>query len=143
MKAIFDSGDVCPTPETATGPVPVVSFDQMGTPSLLKPIQAFRWFIEYGGRHGTNWENNVTRVVPPTPVPFNPYLTAPYVRADLLMMVAPEDEMVHCNPDVARATYNLVPGCKEYIEIEGGHFGLPITRAICSTKQVQSSVTFS
>jgi uncharacterized protein len=124
MKAIFEGGDVSPTSETTTGPMPVVSFDQMGTPSLLKPIQAFRWFIEYGGRHGSNWENIVTRVVPPTPVPFNPYLAAPYVRADLLMMVAPEDEMVHCNPEMARATYDLVPGSKEYVEIEGGHFGL-------------------
>ena len=27
-----------------TGPLPVVSPDQLGTPSLLTPIQAFRWF---------------------------------------------------------------------------------------------------
>ena len=29
------------TPEDNTGPLPVVSSDQMGTPSLLKPIQAY------------------------------------------------------------------------------------------------------
>lgn len=62
-------------PET-TGPVPVVSPDQLGTPSLLTPIQAFRWFIEYGGRHGTGWENRVTRVVPQTPCPFHAGIAA-------------------------------------------------------------------
>src|SRR6516165_5154763 len=62
MQAIFDGGDIVGTPETTTGPLPVVSADQLGTPSLLKPIQAYRWFIEYGGRQGTLWENRVIRV---------------------------------------------------------------------------------
>jgi len=123
MLATLDHGDVSPTTETTTGPLPVVSFDQIGSPSLLKGVQAFRWFIEYGGRHGSNWENSVTRVTPPTPVPFSPYLSAPFIRADLLMMVGKGDEMTHCNAQVARATFDLVPGNKEYVEIEGGHLG--------------------
>ena len=81
MQGVFADGDVRGTPETTVGPMPVVSFDQAGTPSLLKPIQAFRWFIDYGGRHGSLWENCVTRVVPPTPVPFSAYLAAPLRRA--------------------------------------------------------------
>jgi hypothetical protein len=32
--------------------------------------------------------------------------------------------MVMANPDVARATYDLIPAYKEYEEIGGGHFGL-------------------
>jgi hypothetical protein len=39
-------------------------------------------------------------------------------------MVAPGDEMVMANPDVARATYDLIPTYKEYRDIPGGHFGL-------------------
>ena len=31
------------------GPMPVVSSDQLSNPSLLKPIQAFRWFVDQGG----------------------------------------------------------------------------------------------
>src|SRR5258706_10674328 len=62
MQTVFAGGDVGGTPETMVGPMPVVSFDQAGSPSLLKPIQAFRWFIDCGGRHGTLWENRVTRV---------------------------------------------------------------------------------
>ena len=61
MQSIFDGGDITGTPETTAGPLPVVSADQLGTPSLLKPIQAYRWFIDYGGRHGTLWENRVIR----------------------------------------------------------------------------------
>jgi uncharacterized protein len=117
-------GDVSGTPETTTGPLPVVSFDQIRHASLLKPISAFRWFMEYGGRHGTRWVNDVTRVIPATPAPFSPALCAPHVLCPILMMVAPDDEMVHCNYDVARATYDAVPGAKEWHEIAGGHFGL-------------------
>ena len=69
IKDILSRGDVRGSPETTTGPMPVVSFDQAGTPSLLKPIQAFRWFIDYGGRAGTHWINSVTRVIPATPLP--------------------------------------------------------------------------
>lgn len=124
IKETFSRGDVRGSPETTTGPIPVVSFDQLGSPSLLKPIQAFRWFIDYGGRAGTHWINNVTRVIPETPVPFNPVLCAPFVKAPILMMVAPEDEMVHANYSVAKLAYNLMPEPKQWYDIQGGHFGL-------------------
>ena len=124
IKEILSRGDVRGSLETTTGPMPVVSSDQAGTPSLLKPIQAFRWFIDYGGRAGTRWINRATRVLPDTPVPFSPTLCAPFVRANTLLMVAPEDEMVHANYSVARQAYELIPGPKEWYDIAGGHFGL-------------------
>jgi hypothetical protein len=124
FKEIFLQGDVRGTPETTTGPIPVVSSDQAGTPSLLQPIQAFRWFIDYGGRPGSRWINRVTRVIPPTRVPYNPVLCAPFLRVPALMMVAPEDEMVHCNYAVAKQAYQLMAGPKEWYDIGGGHFGL-------------------
>ena len=91
---------------------------------MLKPIQAFKWFIDYGGRHGTLWENRVTRVIPPTPMPFSAYLAAPYIQAATFMMVGRNDEMVHCNRDVTRATYDLLRCPKQWVDIDGGHFGL-------------------
>ena len=124
MQKVFAGGDVRGTPETIAGPMPVVSFDQAGSPSLLKPIQAFRWFIDYGGRHGSLWENRVTRVMPPTPVPFSAYLAAPYIQVPTFMMVGRNDEMVHCNPDVTRATYDVMRFPKLWVDIDGGHFGL-------------------
>ncbi|MDE2061834.1 MAG: alpha/beta hydrolase [Bradyrhizobium sp.] len=124
MQAIFDDGDITGTPETTTGPLPVVSADQIGSPSLLKPIQAYRWFIDYGGRHGTLWENRVIRVVPPTAVPFSAYLAAPFIRGPTLLMAGRNDEMVHCNPDVTSAVFGLMRCRKQWADIDGGHFGL-------------------
>jgi uncharacterized protein len=124
MRETVLRGDVRGSPETTVGPMPVVSSDQAGTPSLLKPIQAFRWFIDYGGRAGTRWSNTVTRVVPDTPVPFHPTLCAPFVRAPTLLMVAPDDEMEHANYSVARQAYELIPAPKQWYDIAGGHFGL-------------------
>lgn len=124
IRATFASGDVSGRPEDVTGPLPVVSSDQSGTPSLLTPIQAFRWFIDAGGRHGSAWENRVSRVIPSNTAPYSPYLCAPYVTVPSLTMVAPGDEMVHANPAVSRAAFDLLPGDKEWYEIDGGHFGL-------------------
>lgn len=117
-------GDVSGLPQDVTGPIPVVSPDQLGTPSLLEPIQAFRWFTEHGGRHGSGWLNRATRVIPSNTTPYSPYMCSPFVRAPSLMMVAPQDEMVHANPVVSRATFELLASEKEWYEIQGGHFGL-------------------
>lgn len=124
IKATLLTGDVSGTPETTTGPLPVVSTDQLGSPSLLAPIHAFRWFIDYGGRPGSGWLNLVTRVIPPTPMPFSPYLCAPYIQAAVMLMAAPEDEMVHANYQVARGAFDLMPGSKTWYDIADGHFGL-------------------
>jgi uncharacterized protein len=68
--------------------------------------------------------NSVTRVIPTTPVPYHPGLCAPFVTAPTLLIVAPEDEMVHANYSVARRAYELFPGPKQWHDIAGGHFGL-------------------
>jgi len=124
LGATLAAGDVSGTPATTTGPLPVVSADQLNAPSLLKPIQAYRWFIEYGGRHGSLWENRATRVVPATPAPFSPYLTAPYLHAPTLMMVGRDDEMAGCNRMVQDAVFEKIAAPKAFYEIDGGHFGL-------------------
>lgn len=124
IRASLLSGEVGGGPDVTLGPLPVVSPDQLGTPSLLEPLQAYRWFIEYGARHGTGWQNRVTRVLPHTPVPYNPVLCAPFVSPPTLMMVAPDDEMPHADYGVARSAYALMPDPKEWCDIAGGHFGL-------------------
>lgn len=105
LRSTLLHGSVAGGPDDTTGPLSVVSPDQPGSPSLLTPIQALRWFIDYGGRHGTGWENRVTRVVPATPAPFHAGLAAPHLACPLLLMVAPEDEMAGANPAVSRATF--------------------------------------
>jgi len=124
LAATLAGGDVGGTPETTTGPLPVVSPDQLGSPSLLTPISAFRWFIEYGGRHGSGWENRATRTIPATPAPYHAGLATPHLRIPLLALIAPQDEMPNADPTVARAAIAAAPAEVEVLEIEGGHFGL-------------------
>jgi alpha-beta hydrolase superfamily lysophospholipase len=124
LRETLSDGDVAGGPADTEGPMPVVSADQLNTPSILPPIQAFRWFVEYGGRHGTGWLNVATRVVPRTTAPFHPGIAAPHLRVPLLMLIAPHDEMPRAVPDVSRAAYDAVRATKQLLEIDGGHFGL-------------------
>ncbi len=123
LRDTFLNGDVG-TPDAAIGPMPIVSPDQNGTPSILKPLSAFRWFLEYGGRHGSGWVNWATRVLPKTPCPYHPGLCTPHINVPVLAFISPTDEMENANPNVMREAAESVPGRKEIVDIEGGHFEL-------------------
>jgi hypothetical protein len=124
IRRTLESGDVSGPSEATAGPLPVVSPSQLAFQSLLTPIQAYRWFIDYGGRPASGWINEVSRVIPRTPVTYSPYLCAPFIRAKALFMVAPDDEMVHANYNVTRKAFDLVQTQKEWYDIRDGHFGL-------------------
>lgn len=111
-------------PKKIADPMPVVSHDQLGTPSLLLPITAFHWFIEYGARFGTNWENQASRVELSTSVPFHAGICAPHLHVPVQMLIAHNDEMPGANPQVAYQVYHAIPEPKMLVELEGGHFGL-------------------
>lgn len=117
-------GDVSGTPETTTGPLPVVSCDQIGTPSLKKTLTAFRWLIEYGGRYNTGWKNSATFVDPNAVTIFHPGICVKHIKASVLMMIAKEDEMEGASSTISRFVYDHITSPKELIEIDGGHFGL-------------------
>lgn len=121
---LFEFGDVEGDPGDVVGPLPVVSLDQISAPSLLTPPQAFRWFLEHGGRHDSGWDNKVTRVIPKTSVPCSPLVTASYLDMPVLMMSGKNDEMIHCNPELQDAVFDRISGPKEKRVIDGGHFGL-------------------
>ena len=124
LKAIFDEGNFDKLEDSSReGPIAVVSPDQKTNPSLLTPIQAFRWFIDQGGKFNSGWENTVTRVIPRTEVPFTPLLTSPFIKAPVLMMIGKDDEMPHISRDVQLEVYNRIESKKEFYEIDGGHFG--------------------
>jgi pimeloyl-ACP methyl ester carboxylesterase len=102
----------------------VVSADQLNDPSLLEPPQAFRWFTDVGGRFGAGWTNVIRLVEPRSLPPFHAGLVAGRLEMPVLMLVAPEDEMVGANPIVSLAVFDAIPEPKELVEIDGGHFGL-------------------
>jgi len=119
------AGAVDPTgPDEIDGPMPVVSDDPIRRPCALHPLTAYRWFIEYGGRFGTNWMNDVTRARPKTPVPWHPGLAAPHVSCPSLFVVSPDDEMPGAVPAVSRDAFDKMSGRKQWAEVDGGHFGL-------------------
>jgi len=63
IDRFLTDGEVRRPPEAWTSAA-VVSPDQATIPSALKPLTAFRWFIEYRGRYGSGWTNRVVFTVP-------------------------------------------------------------------------------
>ena len=123
FRETFLNSDLDSLLHKTRGPLPVVSFSQSRIPSMLTPLSAYRWFIEYGGRYDTKWENSATITSLPD-VPFQSGICAAYINVPVLMMIAREDEMTGASSSVARKVFESVPRTKELVEIEGGHFGL-------------------
>lgn len=127
FRALRDTvltGNVEPKPEEIDGPMPVVSDDPVRRPSALQPLTAYRWFIEYGGRFGSGWVNDVTRARPKTPAPWHPGLCARHVSCPSLFIVSPQDEMPGAVPAVTRDAFDQISAPKQWVDVEGGHFGL-------------------
>jgi pimeloyl-ACP methyl ester carboxylesterase len=123
IAALVRQGEVRRPPEEWVS-MPVVSFDQVSIPSALTPLTAFRWFMEYGGRYGSGWSNRVLLTEPEGEPAFDPFACAGQVRVPTQFLVSPDDEMPGAASHVARAVFDLVPGSKELVEVEGGHFGI-------------------
>jgi len=123
-KATLLSNDIKSLAHTKTERMPIVSTDQMGTPSVLTELTAYRWFIEYGGRLGTNWQNVVSFATVDAPEDFNIGQLAPHLKAPILMVVATNDEMNGANTKVTAHVYKTITQPKEWVNIDGGHFGL-------------------
>jgi pimeloyl-ACP methyl ester carboxylesterase len=104
--------------------MPVVSADQATSPAALKPMTAFRWFIEYGGRYGSGWTNRVVLTTPGDAPPFDPFACAPHISVPTLFAMSPDDEMPGAVSAVARAVFERIAGPRQLLEIDGGHFGL-------------------
>ena len=104
--------------------MPIVSSDQLGTPSALSEITAYRWFIEYGGRYGTNWKNVVSFLNIEAPEEFHIGQCAQHLKGPILMVVATNDEMNGANNNVTEEVFKMIKQPKELVEIDGGHFGL-------------------
>jgi hypothetical protein len=123
LRDLLLTGDIG-GPRDRIGPLPVVSADPINAPSHLQPIQAYRWFVEYGGRFGSRWENRATRVSLKDAPPFHAGITAPKIGSPVLMQISSVDEMAGADPSVARSVHAAIPGRKTLLEIDGGHFGL-------------------
>ena len=104
--------------------LPVVSADQVASPSALTPLTACRWFIEYGGRYGSGWTNRAVFTAPSDAPDFDPFACAPRVAVPTLFVMSPDDEMPGAVSAVTRAVFERLAGPKEVVEVDGGHFGI-------------------
>jgi pimeloyl-ACP methyl ester carboxylesterase len=111
-------------PSAGWSSMTVVSPDQVALPSALLPLTAFRWFIEYGARHGADWVNRATFTQNPEAPPWESLLWAAHVDAPTLLVMSPDDEMEGAASAVTRAAYERLRGPREIVEVEGGHFGI-------------------
>ena len=123
MRRFLATGQVRRSSDTWASSA-VVSPDQSTSPSALKPLTAFRWFIEYGGRYGTGWTNRVVFTAPSDAPDFDPFACAPRVRVPTLFAMSPDDEMPGAVSAVTRAVFERLAGPKEVVEVDGGHFGI-------------------
>lgn len=121
----LEQGNVAGTPETTIGPLPVVSPAPLHQPAHLHPPTFYRWFMEHGGRFGSGWVNDATRVNPAMPAPFSPGIAAPHIRVPVQVIYAPDDEIERANPAVTRLVCASLGGPKEVVELEPGcgHLG--------------------
>lgn len=116
LNADLDSFD-----RTVVGPLPVVSTDQVHSPSFVQTLTGFRWFIENGGRFGTEWSNRATIVRLATPAPFDVQVCIPHISVPTLMVVAREDE--ENDADLSREVFETANEPKQLLTVDGGHFG--------------------
>jgi cephalosporin-C deacetylase-like acetyl esterase len=134
--------DIMSLPHTTTEQMRIVSIDQLGTPSVLTDLTAYNWFIEYGGRFGTNWKNIVSFSNIDVPDNFNLGQFADKLKAPILMVVATNDEMNGANPKVTKHVYDNILQPKEWIDIDGGHFGLLYYPGPLFDKSSKSQIDF-
>jgi pimeloyl-ACP methyl ester carboxylesterase len=123
MARVYAHPRLPPASGPVEGPMPVVSADQLSNPSALTPLTAFRWFMKYGARFGTGWQNRITRASRGS-APYHPVLCAGRIRVPTLFLIATDDEMPGAETEVSRLAFDLIPGPKEVVELDGGHFGL-------------------
>jgi pimeloyl-ACP methyl ester carboxylesterase len=104
------------------GPEPIVAPDP--TVECMSPSpQAFRWFIDYGGRHGSGWLNQWSYAISDVGVPHSPYDCLPQVDVPALVVAGRDDEISVCVPSVQQTALSLTNGSQFWHQIDGGHFG--------------------
>lgn len=127
--------------EKTLGPALVVSADPT-VESMSPSPMAFRWFFEYGGRHGSGWENRWSYAMNKTAAPFSPYDCLPAVTVPVLMVIGRNDEIEVANPEASRHALAQVEGRTEWHDIDGGHFGALYTDSPQFEDAVNAEIQF-
>ncbi len=141
-KETLLNDNIVALPHTKTEEMAIVSHDQISIPSRLKELTAYRWFIEYGGRFGTNWQNIVSYCNLDMPENFHLGHCSAHLKAPILMIVAKNDEMEGASPAVTDTIFKMINQSKEWIDISGGHFGLLYYPSLLFDKSSKAQINF-
>ena len=142
LKNIYYNSNLSEFERDVIGPLPMVSPFPEVQPSFLNFPQAYKWFIEFGGMPNSNWKNWITVVTLKTPVkPFPSYLVK-FIKCPTLVIHAFDDEVWRANPIVMKKCYKLINAPKDFVKIDGGHFGLLYPGSECFYKVLDENVNF-
>jgi uncharacterized protein len=122
VAAMLASGEVDPAEEDVAGPVPMVALDPGASCASPSP-QAFKWFVEHGGAHGSGWVNSLTYADPDARMPYEPFWCLDHVDVPVLVTASPTDEVSVADAEVARAGLDRVPAPTQLQLTDAGHFG--------------------
>lgn len=141
IRAVLEAETLPSEMQATFGPALVVSGDP-NVESMSPSPQAFRWFFEYGGRHGTGWQNRWTYASNKTDAPFSPYDCLPAVSVPVLLVTGRDDEIDVCDSDVQRHALTKLGGPATWHEIDGGHFGALYTDSTEFEDAVSTQIEF-
>jgi pimeloyl-ACP methyl ester carboxylesterase len=102
------------------GPLPVVTELGMGSGVVLPQAEASEWFLEEGRRSGSRWQNWVLLPGGTGMGDFDPAVALPRMHTPTLLVLASEDRVAPTSAGLA--AFELLPGTKELLVIEGHHF---------------------
>jgi hypothetical protein len=122
VAAMLSTGDVEPAEEDVLGPLPMVSLDP-GVSCLSPSPQAFRWFVEHGGAHGSGWVNRLTYADPDARMPYEPFWCLEHLDVPVHFTASPTDEIAVADAEVARVGLERVGARTQLQLLDSGHFG--------------------
>ncbi len=102
------------------GPIPVVTERGMDGDAVLPQPEAAEWFLDEGRRTGSHWQNRVLLPGGSRMGDFDPAVALPRLRTPTLLVLASEDRVAPTSAGLA--AFEILPGTKELLVIEGHHF---------------------
>jgi cephalosporin-C deacetylase-like acetyl esterase len=101
------------------GPLPVVTESGMDG-AVLPQTEAAEWFLDEGRRTGSRWQNRVLLPGGSSMGDFDPAVAVARLHTPTLLVLASEDRVAPTSDGLA--AFELLPGTKELLVIEGHHF---------------------
>ena len=107
-------------PDDVMGPLPVVTEPGLDGGAVLPQPEAAEWFLDEGRRPGSRWQNRVLLPGGTSMGDFDPAVTLPRLHTPTLLILASEDRVAPTSAGLA--AFELLPGTKELLVIDGHHF---------------------